>query len=477
MSQVLLDKHPQIANGWILDRIPGKKGLALLLHPTLPRWILANDAGVEIAGLLDGTRSAEQIVRILASKWPDMDQMELLSDVTVFIDQLKHGGLLESAGESQVTAHAQKPASSMTIYLTEQCNLRCSHCAIVEGQMPETKLDAAAIRSLICGHTEKHPNARITFLGGEPLLHPDCLDLLEFAATKTSKLSMSTNGLLITPEVARRLACLDMEVQISLDGFDSVSHDAIRGKGTFEKAWRGIMEMVNVGAASRLTIGTTLTRSVARHVERHVAMLDQLGIGTIRFMPLNKTRAAATNWDQIHPTAEELADAVWWLTFQAPLRENAVAMVKGGFPGYTPDPPANRHWCPLGETFIIDSQGEAHVCPSLVTPQVKAGNVLDKGIGSIEAGEAPKRAREWMLGRRHRVEECRRCAWRNYCQGGCLAFMGHLTGSFDKNDEFCELRRNMYRKHALEKARINWNPEMPLGKRNENLTTLTMGKN
>ncbi|MCC5875045.1 MAG: hypothetical protein JJU11_02385, partial [Candidatus Sumerlaeia bacterium] len=72
--------------------------------------------------------------------------------------------------------------------------------------------------------------------------------------------------------------------------------------------------------------------------------------------------------------------------------------------------------------------------------------------------------------RRERVAECRQCSWRNFCQGGCLAFMGHLSGSFDKNDEFCELRRNMYRRHALEKAGISWNPNDLLGQNQEEHT-------
>lgn len=324
--------------------------------------------------------------------------------------------------------------------------------------MPTTKLDGPAVRSLIREHTALHPGALVSFLGGEPLLHPECLDLVASALENAGRVSISTNGLLLTEEMARWFAGRAVELQISLDGPDAGSHDAIRGKGTFAKTWRAIEMMAEAGGAGQLTIATTLNRAVVGRVRELVARLDAAGVGKARFLPLTRTRAAATNWSDVGPEPEALAEAVWWLTFEAPHRPGAVTEVKGGFPGFSPRPPKGRHWCPLGETFIVDSQGEAYVCPSLTTREVQAGNVLSEGVEAVEAGERARRAREWMLGRRERVGECRRCSWRNFCQGGCLAFMGHLSGSPDRNDEFCGLRRNMYRRFALERAGLEWKP-------------------
>lgn len=463
MSPALLTDAPRIAAGWILDPVEGSGGLSLLLHPREPRWVLANRTGVLLARLMDGSRSEDGIVEELGRRFPSVPGEDLRMDFRDFAAELERAGMIEGGRDCLDSPDSPPLIPSLTIYLTEECNLRCRHCAIVEGRMPQTKMDGDAVATLIREHTALHPGALVSFLGGEPLLHPQWLDLVDLALKNAGRVSISTNGLLLTGETARRLAGRAVELQISLDGPDAQSHDAIRGTGTFAKTWRAIELMADAGAARQLTIATSLTRAVAHRVRELVERLDALGVGKVRFLPLSKTRAAATNWVDVGPEPEALAEAVWWLTFEASSRSGAVTEVKGGFPGFSPRPPRGRHWCPLGETFIVDSQGEAYVCPSLVTREVRAGNVLSEGLEAVEKGERAREARQWMLGRRDRVEECRRCAWRNFCQGGCLAFMGHLSGSPDRNDEFCGLRRNMYRRFALDQAGVAWSPGDLLG--------------
>lgn len=467
MASDLLIKSPKMVDGWILDHVPDMEDHGVLLHPTLPTWAVANKTGLLIASCLDGTRSVEEVAQQVADEFHIDVDGALLEDVSMYISQLERAGLLESSDHQSIIRGDDQPTAppSLTVYLTEDCNLRCKHCAIVEGKMTQTKLDAGAVKTIIDDHLANHPGSGVTFLGGEPLMHPDCMELLEYAAAKTPRVCVCTNGLLVTDEIARRLAGMKVEVQISLDGADTEGNDAIRGKGTFRKAWTALEQLVAFGMAKRLTVATTLTRSVVNNVRDLVGRLDELGVGAVRFLPLNKRLAARTNWDSIHPTADEVAKAVWWVTFEAEDRPGAVTKVKGGFPGYTPKPDPKNHWCPLGKTFIVDSQGDAYVCPSLKTKDVYAGNALDSGLQNLENGADALKARDWMLGRRDRVEECRKCSWRNFCQGGCLAFMAHLSGSFDRNDEFCELRRNMYRRNALEKAGMKWSPRDILGSR------------
>ncbi|MCC5877473.1 MAG: PqqD family peptide modification chaperone, partial [Candidatus Sumerlaeia bacterium] len=299
MAPALLTETPKMVEGWILDRVPDLEDHAILLHPALPKWALANSTGIQIAMYMDGTRTAEDIAGLIAAHFGIEVTGGLLDDIVMYIGQLEHAGLVESSScQSRIKGHKPPAPPSVTVYLTEECNLRCKHCAIVEGKMPQTKLDEAAIRTIIQEHLENHPESLVSFLGGEPLLHPDCLDLLEFAISRSSHVSVCTNGLLVTDEIAQRLASMkNVRVQVSLDGADSEGNDAIRGKGSFDKAWKSLERMVALGMGGRLTVATTLTRSVVNNIRQLVARLDDLGVGTVRFLPLNKRLAAKTNWD------------------------------------------------------------------------------------------------------------------------------------------------------------------------------------
>jgi len=428
-------------------------GRYALLHPGEPRWAVANATGLEIARACDGTRSVAQIADELSRVY-GIPASQLEADVDLFVGQLAACGLLSSHPLPPAPPPPRRRSRSLTIYITEQCNLRCSHCAIVEGSMPSTKLTASDVERMIDEHMRAFPEeGTVSFLGGEPFMHPDCLRLLEYAARKSRGTSIATNGLLITEEIAGRLAALTTEVQVSLDGATPEVHEAIRGKGTWSRAWRGLELMAAAGVGRRLSVAATLTRGIMGQVDALVERCAALGIGKLRFLQLNKTLAARTNWDDIAPDNGELLEVTEHLLFDiAPRSWNGMRVV-ASFPGFVPEAkPGAGHWCPLGETAIVDSQGVVYTCPSLETSAVTIGNVLEEPLDRIQMGDRAAAARAAMLERRFAVAECRACAWRNFCQGGCTAFMAHRSGSSLINDEFCDFRRHLYRRWVKTKA-------------------------
>lgn len=129
------------------------------------------------------------------------------------------------------------------------CNLTCTHCFNASGPrdpwirpMDPGRVRAAVDEGAALGAKE------IYFTGGEPFLHPDILDLTEYAL-RHAPTTLLTNGTLIPDAVAGRLAELaaasrySLEVRLSLDAAHREANDAIRGKGVFEKV---------LGAARRL---------------------------------------------------------------------------------------------------------------------------------------------------------------------------------------------------------------------------------
>src|SRR5262249_48161750 len=86
----------------------------------------------------------------------------------------------------------------------------------------------------------------LVFTGGEALMRPDVMELVEFARQKSStiRLEMLTNAVKIDERIAEQMcAWLDV-VTISLDGHEKHMHELYRGKHTFEPTVRGIKCLV-----------------------------------------------------------------------------------------------------------------------------------------------------------------------------------------------------------------------------------------
>jgi radical SAM protein with 4Fe4S-binding SPASM domain len=163
---------------------------------------------------------------------------------------------------------------------TNRCNLSCEHCYIrAEDRAYKDELSNAEARAFIAD-VAKMQCPVLLFSGGEPLVRADMFELAAFATEKGLRPVLSTNGTLITPEVARKLRDVGMQyVGVSIDGLPD-THDCFRGrKGAFEEALAGIRN----AAAAGLRTGVRFTVHAGNAAELP-ALLDRIaGEGVPRF--------------------------------------------------------------------------------------------------------------------------------------------------------------------------------------------------
>ncbi|MBF0549175.1 MAG: 12,18-didecarboxysiroheme deacetylase [Deltaproteobacteria bacterium] len=126
--------------------------------------------------------------------------------------------------------------------VTQRCNLACVHCyaKAVRREDVQNELTTAEGKRLLDDLADFGAPV-VLFSGGEPLIRPDLIELCEYAVGKGMRAVISTNGTLITPEIAMRLKDVGLSyVGISLDGMDQVN-DKFRGvAGAFQAAMVGI---------------------------------------------------------------------------------------------------------------------------------------------------------------------------------------------------------------------------------------------
>src|SRR6266542_617703 len=143
------------------------------------------------------------------------------------------------------------------------CNLTCRHCFIScsphnreFGFLRLADVKRRLDESVALGVKEYY------FTGGEPFLNPDMTAILELTL-HYGPATVLTNGTVFKEEWLDRLARAEakspysLEFRVSIDGFTAAANDPVRGSGTFERAMRGVRQLL----AHRFLPIITVTRT------------------------------------------------------------------------------------------------------------------------------------------------------------------------------------------------------------------------
>lgn len=139
--------------------------------------------------------------------------------------------------------------------LTYRCNNNCRHCWVRTGNIDsekEKELDFDQIRG-IADQARKMGCRSWTISGGEPMLRPDFEEVFDFL-TRDAAYSLNTNGVLITPAVARLMKRPGAKM-IAFYGATEAVHDHItRTPGSFQAMLEGVARLREAGAAFTVQI-------------------------------------------------------------------------------------------------------------------------------------------------------------------------------------------------------------------------------
>lgn len=145
---------------------------------------------------------------------------------------------------------------TLNIYLTNACNLRCSHCFVKAGKALVNELTESEWNAVLQEFYSLRGKA-VTITGGEPTLRHDFASIVRQAFMTGLNVTILTNGILWNDKMISALSHYISEVQISLDGVDEKMNAQIRGEGYFEKIKKTIIAFANAGVHT--SVSTTFT--------------------------------------------------------------------------------------------------------------------------------------------------------------------------------------------------------------------------
>jgi mycofactocin biosynthetic radical S-adenosylmethionine protein MftC len=168
----------------------------------------------------------------------------------------------------------------LTWELTYACNLACVHCLSSSGRRDPRELTTEEAKRVI---DELH-DLQVFYInigGGEPMIRRDFSELVAYAIGRGIGVKFSTNGAFIDADAAARLTAMDyLDIQISLDGTDAATNDAVRGAGSFDTARRAMDHLADAGFVARngpFKISVVVTRHNVDQLDQFKALADSYG--------------------------------------------------------------------------------------------------------------------------------------------------------------------------------------------------------
>ena len=191
----------------------------------------------------------------------------------LYCDQVTPGDWLrygkKSSGERQgeiipKTASERRPIVVWNI--TRACNLKCVHCYNDSGASKADDELPTEEAKVVLDDLVQFGVPSVLFSGGEPLMRPDLFELIGYAVERGLRAVISTNGTLITTEMAKKIKQHGVSyVGISLDGIGDIN-DKFRGvDGAFDRAVAGIKNCQD--ADVRIGLRLTLTKRNVQDLE------------------------------------------------------------------------------------------------------------------------------------------------------------------------------------------------------------------
>jgi len=276
--------------------------------------------------------------------------------------------------------------SSIHLSVTWKCNLNCLHCDIpVTGQRERPLLTQEQICEYLIQLKEWLGPYQFNIAGGEPFIRSDMLDIIEFATRKGIKVNLTTNGMLLDEEKARRLERSGINsLNISLDSLTPEIHDRTRNHPGCHGRVMAVIERLNRPRDYCLVLSTIVMGPNLQELVPLADWVESRGLNGIIYQPLFSTfgRPYRPDWwrgNELFP--KDLAEVDRVLDALIAGRRDGSATVNGveqleamRFHFHNPAAAALPRCRVDVKNFSINEYGEALLCFWL--PPV--GNILEQ---------------------------------------------------------------------------------------------------
>lgn len=433
-----------------------------VIDPGTQRWMITKPIEVEVLKLSNGKRTVDEIATPLRELDPIV---EMPFQFVGIIESLFYEGFLfnnaEEHQKQSTRIYNDTDVSAIHLEITNTCNLRCSHCYLNSGELKTNELSLQEIKDII-DYLPPMSGSKICLTGGEPLMHKDIFEIIEYAAAvRGLSVDLYTNATLIDDKIAARLKELsdrslyNINFQISLEGHDPVQNDVVRGKGNFKRVMNSIKILTNHGLNKQICLFICLTKNNIHDVPEMIKMAEKLDVNALKFSQWQKQGRAAG--DDVTPHLKDWVHA-GKMVLNYPnkkifLAGNFFADLKNEADGsfHITNQRFPKFGCHLKLVPRVDCQGNVWPCQLFVDPEFIVGNTREEPLANIFIGKKYRSLFSKCLERIEKVSDCAQCEWKDLCGCGCPGFAYAEYGDINYKDCFCDVRKYWFEEYIKNK--------------------------
>ncbi len=301
--------------------------------------------------------------------------------------------------------------SQAQIEITNRCNLNCTMCPRDYFNLSREDMPLDTFKEII---DQLGDVKLLTLTGwGEPLIHPQILEMIRHCKQKGYTVKLTTNGTLLTPEMQQKILCSGLdEITISLDSVKKMSEgghpilDVLRIIKEFSKKCKDHVPFI--------TLQATLHKGGGQDICDVIRFGKEAGVERINLGRLDVRHDSALE----RPSAEEelaILHKADRLGTELGIRVDSIQhAISNGFArtAYKIVKPAlhrfGRYCLRLYDYVYVNQKADVTPCCSM--PGYKVGNLLEKGLGEIW------KSKEFHHFREHHNQICGRCdLWKIRC--------------------------------------------------------------
>ncbi|WP_242839008.1 radical SAM/SPASM domain-containing protein [Butyrivibrio sp. AE3003] len=274
---------------------------------------------------------------------------------------------------------------------------------------------------------------QINVTGGEPLLYHGFEEVMSYAHSLGFKWGMTSNAVLITPEVAKMLQRCGMNtISVSIDGLPE-THDKIRGlDGAYKRAMEGIQNLIDLDCFDEIMVTTVVNHQTICELEPLYEIMSDIDIDSWRIMGIEPIGRALEH-PELLLTDDDQRNL---LEFIRDKRADNEPVTYGccHYLGLEYEREV-RDWyffCMAGITVAsITVTGDVYGCLDIdrTQPGIIQGNTHDRRFSDIWENEF----KAFRYNRSGDNEKCANCSSNKYCMGGAF----HTWDYVNKTQRLC----------------------------------------
>ncbi len=348
------------------------------------------------------------------------------------LDRKKKEYEMEYLHEQRKYLYEHPQLQNLFLEVTSRCNARCEHCGSrCDANEQGEEISAEYLKKTLKEISECYDPKKIylNVTGGEPLLRKDLFDILEYAVDLGFSWGMTSNGMLITESMLKKLEKAKMTtVSISIDGLEKTHESFRKVPNSYKRILKGIDMMIASPVIRVVQVTTVVNKKNINELEEIYQLLLEHGVKYWRVINCDPIGRASDNSDILL----DYEDYVYLFKFiQEKNKEGKMKEITYGcahFLGLDLEMKVRNSYfvCMAGLTIgSILSNGDIFVCPNVPRrKELIQGNI--KKDSFVYVWE--KKFEYFRNENRTSNKKCKRCKYWNYCGGDAFH-----TWNFEEN--------------------------------------------